>query len=164
MAAPSATVPLENHPGNPCIGCGPEHPTGLRLAFRREGDAVTTTFAASGRYQGFPGRLHSGILYLALLETANWTVYGLQGRVGIPVRTTALEAKRWVATGEALTLAGRVVPADGETVRVRIEAMDAQSAVVASLERDYDILDRATFLVRMGYKTMPPAFESDFRE
>ncbi len=164
MASPPAPTVLANDSSNPCFGCGPEHPTGLRLKFQREGDAVTAAFAASGRYQGFPNRLHSGILYLAMLETANWTVYGLRDRVGIPVRTSALESKRWVATGEALILVGRIAPTDGEAVRVRVEATDAQGAVVASLERDYDIPDRATFLARMGYKTMPPAFESDFRE
>lgn len=164
MASPPASVALGNDSRNPCIGCGPEHPTGLRLAFRREGDSVTTRFAASGRYQGFPERLHSGILYLAMLETANWTLYGLRGRVGIPVRTSALEAKRWVATGEVITLAGRIAPADREKVRVRIEAKDAQGSIVASLERDYDLPDRATFLARIGYEAMPPAFESDFPE
>ncbi len=163
MAAPSP-VPLANDASNPCFGCGPDHPTGLRLKFQREGDAVAAKFAASGRYQGFPGRLHSGILYLAMLEAANWTLYGLRDRVGIPVRTSALEAKRWVATGEALTLVGRIVPTDGEAVRVRIEATDAQGSVVASLERDYDVPDRAAFLARMGYKTMPPAYEKDFPE
>lgn len=162
MTSPAGPVALANDAGNPCVGCGPEHPTGLRLAFQREGDAVATRFAASGRFQGFPGRLHSGILYLAMLETANWTVYGLRGRVGIPVRTSALDAKRWVATGESLVLAGRLAPSDEATAKVRIEATDAQGNVVATLERDYDLPDRATFVTRMGYKSMPPAFESDF--
>lgn len=164
MASPPASVALANDPSNPCMGCGPEHPSGLRLVFRRDGDVVSAKFSASGRFQGFPNRLHSGILYLAMLETANWTVYGLRDRVGIPVRTGALDAKRWVATGEALTLTGQLTPSDETTARVRVEATDAQGAVVALLERDYDLPDRATFLARMGYKTMPPAFESDFRE
>ncbi len=68
---------------------------------------MATTLTASAQHQGWPGRLHSGILYLAMLETANWTLYGLRGRVGLPVRTSALDAKRWVATGETLILMGR---------------------------------------------------------
>ncbi len=164
MASPPASIALENDPRNPCVGCGPEHPSGPRLVFRREGDVVSTVFSATGRFQGYPERLHSGILYLALLETANWTVYGLRGRVGIPVRTSALDAKRWVATGEALNLVGKLVASDETTPRVRVEATDAQGTVVASLERDYELPDRAAFLTRMGYKSMPPAFEKDFPE
>lgn len=162
MAAPSAPIALENDRTNPCFGCGPEHPTGLHLAFQREGDAVATALVASGRYQGFPDRFHSGILYLAMLETANWAVYGLRGRVGIPTRTSALEAKRWVKTGERLTLVGRLAASDETTAKVRVEAQDAQGNAVASLERDYDLPDRASFLTRMGYATMPLAFEKDF--
>ena len=157
MASPPGPVALENDPRNPCIGCGPEHPTGLRLAFRREGDIVTTSFAASGRFQGWPERLHSGILYLAMLETANWTVYGLRGRVGVPVRTGPLDAKRWIATGETLVLRGRLTSTDVTSAQAKIEAGDEQGTVVAMLERDYELLGRDAFLKRMGYETVPPA-------
>ena len=157
MASPPGPLALENDPRNPCIGCGPDHPTGLRLAFRREGDIVTTTFVASGRFQGWPERLHSGILYLAMQETANWTVYGLRGRVGVPVRTGALDAKRWIATGETLVLRGRLTSSAVDSVKAEIEAADEQGNVVAMLERDYEFLGRDAFLKRMGYETVPAA-------
>ncbi|HYM40936.1 MAG TPA: hypothetical protein VEY12_12480 [Thermoplasmata archaeon] len=164
MTSAPAPVALENDPRNPCVGCGPEHPTGLRLTFRREGDAVATTLAASGRFQGWPGRLHSGILYLAMLETANWTLFGLLGRVGLPVRTSALDAKRWVATGETLLLTGRLIPSGETAARARIEATDAKGSLVAVLERDYDLPDRATFLKRMGYTAVPSGLEDAMPE
>lgn len=148
-------TPLENDPRNPCVGCGPENPVGLRLAFRRLGDRVETRLAATEVHQGWPGRLHSGILYLAMLETANWTLYGLTGRVGLPTRTSALGAQRWVRVGETLTLAGRR-DADGV---VRVEATDADGRPVATLERAYDLVDRATFLRRMGYDEVPAGLE-----
>lgn len=94
-----------------------------------------------------------------MLETANWTLYGLLGRVGLPVRTSALDTKRWVATGETLTLTGRLVPSEATAARARIEATDAQGGLVAVLERDYDLPNRASFLERMGYKTVPLGLE-----
>lgn len=153
-------VRLENDPQNPCVGCGPEHPTGLRLAFQRRGDAVETTLEATERHQGWPGRLHSGILYLAMLETANWTVYGATGRVGLPTRTSALGLQRWVRVGETLTLTGRK---DSANV-VRVEATDAEGRPVATLERAYDLVDRATFLERMGYDEVPAGLEEALPE
>ncbi|HWG90937.1 MAG TPA: hypothetical protein VNZ52_08845 [Candidatus Thermoplasmatota archaeon] len=159
MAPAPAPVALENDPRNACVGCGPEHPTGLRLAFRREGDTVATTLEATGRHEGWPGRLHSGILYLAMLETANWTLYGLRERVGLPVRTSALEAKRWVATGETLTLTGRLTPLGDGGARAQVEATDGTGNQVAVLEREYALPDRATFLRRMGYDALPPGLE-----
>ena len=112
---------------------------------------------ASGRFQGWPERLHSAILYLAMLETANWTVYGLRGRVGVPVRTSALDAKRWIATGESITLRGKLTSSEDSSAHAKIEASDERANLVAVLERDYELLGREAFLKRMGYETVPPA-------
>lgn len=164
MSSPPEPVPLENDSRNPCVGCGPEHPSGLHLAFTRQGDRVSTALVASERHQGWPGRLHSGILYLALLETSNWTLFGFQNRVGIPTRTSALGTKRWVAVGETLILSGRLTAPAGTTAQVRVEALDGKGQTVATLERDYDLPDRSTFLKRMGYSTCPPGLEEALPE
>ena len=87
MAEEESGVALENDGTNPCFGCGPDNPRGLRLSFRRMGDRVETSLLTQVTMEGWPGLLHSGILYTAMLETANWTVYGVTGRVGVPVRT-----------------------------------------------------------------------------
>jgi len=121
---------------------------------------VETRLAAAEHHQGWPGRLHSGVLYLAMLETANWTVYGLTGRVGLPTRTSALGLARWVRVGETLTLTGR---RDAEGA-VRVEAADAEGRVVATLERAYEMVDRATFLTRMGYDEVPAGLEEALPE
>lgn len=153
-------APLENDPANPCIGCGPSHPHGLRLAFRRAAEGgATTRLADLERYNGWPGRLHSGILYLAMLETANWTVYAALGRVGLPVRTGALAASRWVATSETLTLAGKPTSRSADAITVAVEATDERGARVATLERAYDLPDREAFRQRMGYDVLPPELE-----
>jgi hypothetical protein len=155
---------LDNDPANPCIGCGPEHPHGLRLLFAQEGAEVTTTLDATRERQGWPGRLHSGLLYLAMLEAANWTLYGLRGRVGLPVRTGALDAARWVAVGERLTLRGRLTRDAPDAAAVLVEARDERGTRVASLERAYDLPGRAAFLARMGYDEAPPGLEGAFGE
>jgi hypothetical protein len=99
-----------------------------------------------------------------MLETANWTLYGLRGRVGLPVRTSALDARRWVATGETLSLIGRLTPSKETAARARVKANDEQGSLVAVLERDYDLPGRATFLKRMGYGTVPPGLEDALPE
>src|SRR3989475_2259666 len=121
MANEESDVALENDGTNPCFGCGPGNPRGLQLSFHRVGDRVETSFLADVTMEGWPGRLHSGILYTAMLETANWTVFGVSGRIGIPVRTSALSLQRWVPTGTRLRIAGQVsgmVPVQRYSVRV----------------------------------------------
>ena len=53
-----------------CWVCGPDHPDGLGVAYRPDGDGgVTGEFACSPRFQGYPGLLHGGVTG-ALLDGA----------------------------------------------------------------------------------------------
>jgi hypothetical protein len=151
--------PLANDPRNTCIGCGPANPKGLKLAFARRGDAVVGVFRATANHEGWPERLHSGVLYTALLETANWTAYGLTGRVGVPVRTQPFETGGWAATGSTLHLAGHRVA--GEPFTVAAEAT-LGGRMVGRMARAYEFLDAAAFAARMGYASVPAAFEGAF--
>ncbi|HXY47298.1 MAG TPA: hypothetical protein VEK13_05330 [Thermoplasmata archaeon] len=134
------------------------------MSFQRAGDRVFSALSASPQHQGWPGRLHTGILYLAMLETANWTLYGLLGRVGVPVRTTALDTRRWIAIGENVTLFGRQLSNSEAKARVAIEARDAGDHVVAYLERDYVLPGRPEFLKRLAYAQIPPGLEDALPE
>jgi acyl dehydratase len=120
---------------------------------------------AEARWEGFPGRLHSAILYMALIEAMNWALFAQTERMGLPTRTGALEAARPVRTGTRLRLEGRVLVADAtaRTARVDARAWDPSDEVVARLERDYALVDQPTFLAKMGYDRIPPGYEGLFR-
>lgn len=51
-----------------CIACG-FSPAGLGLAFRFDGREVTASFGCGARYQGYPDRLHGGVI-ATLLDAA----------------------------------------------------------------------------------------------
>lgn len=155
---------LENDPENACIGCGPANPMGLRLAFEAAPEGARASFVVDARFQGFPGRMHSAVLYLALLETMNWSLYAKTGRMGIPTRTSALEMTRRVDVGSTVVLEGRLLRAD-EARRVAIVEARAATAAgqpVGRLEREYDLVDKATFLARMGYDELPAGYDGVF--
>lgn len=151
---------LANDERNPCVGCGPTDPRGLRLAFAREEGHVVAHMSVRDELRGWPGRLHSGILYLALLETANWTVFGLTGKVGFPLRTSALEVRGWVPVGSTLTLTGGLVQRSAP-VRVRARA-SVGGEPVASLERDFDFPSPDEAARRLGYEALPAVLEGFF--
>jgi len=150
---PSRSHRLENDSRNPCIGCGPNNPRGLRLEFRGDGKRIATDLIADETLQGWPERLHSGVLYLAMLEVANWTVYGLHDRVGLPVQTSALTLLRWVPTGTRLRLVG-VEHSRSADPTIQVEAHD-EKGPVARLDRSYVLTNRPEFEHRLGYKTLP---------
>lgn len=150
---PREGAPLENDPRNPCVGCGPNNPRGLRLEFRRDGKRVATELVADGTLEGWPNRLHSGILYLAMLDTANWTVFGVHDRVGLPVQTSALTLLRWVPTGTRLRLEG-VEHTEAPGPRIQVEARDKEGPV-ARLDRSYVLANRPEFERRLRYGVLP---------
>lgn len=149
--------PLENHPDNPCIGCGPTNPVGLRLAFERDGEVVRSVLDVRPEHQGWPGTMHSAVLYLALVETMNWTIYGLTGRVGLAAETSVLAYERRAVPGERLALTGRIV--DPSVPRARAEAHADRGDRVGWLERSYAMMDRDAFKERMDWDEVPPALE-----
>src|SRR5437667_9174853 len=63
MTEVERVVGLGNDETDPCFGGGPRNPRGLQLVFRRVGNRVETELLADVTMEGWPGRLHSGILY-----------------------------------------------------------------------------------------------------
>jgi acyl-coenzyme A thioesterase PaaI-like protein len=62
-----------------CFGCGPEHPTGLRLeAVSGEGLTVSAKFTVGKDHQGAPGLAHGGVLAAAMDEALGMVVWLLR--------------------------------------------------------------------------------------
>ncbi len=122
MSAPVVLGPLDGHlfgPGQPCFGCGPDHPHGFRLAFVREGDAVVTRFVPRDDHQGPPGIMHGGLVSTLADEVAAWTVIGLLGKFGF---TGAFDArlKRPVRVGVEVEGRGTLANAGSRVVDVDV--------------------------------------------
>lgn len=153
---------LENVASNPCIGCGPANPIGLHLEFEPTTGGARTRFVATGAWQGFPGRMHSAVLYMALIETMNWSLYAKTGRMGLPARTSALGMTRRVVVGDVVEVEGRVLAVDAERASVVAHARTPAGDPVGSLEREYRMVDEDEFLRVMGYDELPEGYEGAF--
>jgi len=131
----------------------PEQPAGPPTRIPRRRERIATDLIADETLEGWPERLHSGVLYLAMLDAANWTEYGLHDRVGLPVQTSALTLLRWVPTGTRLRLVG-VEHSRTADLTIQVEAHD-EKGPVARLDRSYVLTNRAEFEQRLGYRTLP---------
>ena len=69
-------------PGNRCFACGPQHPSGLHLDFRVDGDAVLTDFMPEEAHQGAPQVMHGGLVTTVADELAGWALIALRERFG----------------------------------------------------------------------------------
>lgn len=84
--------------------------------------------------------------------------------MGLPTRTSALELTRRVEIGAKVALEGRVLHVDeaARTARVEARATTPTGEPIGRLDRDYSLVDEATFLARMGYESMPAGYEGVF--
>jgi acyl-coenzyme A thioesterase PaaI-like protein len=136
--------PLDGHlfgPGQPCFGCGPDHPFGFRLAFARDGDTVVTRFTPDARYQGPPGIMHGGLVTTLADEVAAWTLIGLLGRFGFTA-TVQGTLHRPVRVGLEVVGRGRLVKDTRRVVRVGVELAQDEARCFAG-ELAFVLLDRA---------------------
>jgi acyl-coenzyme A thioesterase PaaI-like protein len=66
-----------------CFGCGPGHPTGLRVRCFRTPDGVLSPVIVPRQYEGPPGGVHGGIVAAYLDEILGGTVVRTTGRVSV---------------------------------------------------------------------------------
>lgn len=84
--------PLDGHlfgPGQPCFGCGPDHPNGMRLTFERDGDEIVARYTPRKDQQSAPNIMHGGLVATLADELGGWAVVGLSGKFGFTASFTA---------------------------------------------------------------------------
>ncbi|MFZ5940409.1 MAG: PaaI family thioesterase [Bacteroidota bacterium] len=67
--------PFSQHTGYHCVGCDPQHPSGLKLRFYETGEGLVARWLPDPGFQGYPDILHGGIQATLLDEIASWLVY-----------------------------------------------------------------------------------------
>jgi acyl-coenzyme A thioesterase PaaI-like protein len=132
-------------PGQPCFGCGPDHPIGFRLRFAVEGEGdareVVTEFTPSDAYQGPPGVMHGGLVTALADEIAAWVVIAATGKFGFTAELSC-RLRRPVRIGVPVTGRGRVEKAMSRLVKVQTRLSQCGDEAFAG-EFTFVLLDRA---------------------
>jgi acyl-coenzyme A thioesterase PaaI-like protein len=58
-----------------CYACGEMNDRGLHMRFRLEGERTICDYAPCEYQQGYPGRMHGGLVATLIDETMGWAVY-----------------------------------------------------------------------------------------
>jgi acyl-coenzyme A thioesterase PaaI-like protein len=143
--------PLDGHlfgPGQPCFGCSPDHPTGLRLRFERQGDEIVTHFVPGAQHQGPVGVMHGGLVSTLADEVAAWAVIGLVGKFGF---TASFEAKlhRPVRIGVPLVGRSRITRDARRILEVGVRIVQSEHDAFTG-QFKFVVLDRAGAEAMMG--------------
>lgn len=103
-----------------CFGCGPGHPTGLRVRCFKTAEGVISPIVVPGQYNGPPGAAHGGIVAAYLDEVLAATVARVTARTAVTGELTVRYVKPVpvetpiIAKGSLVTDHGRYVDVEGQ--------------------------------------------------
>lgn len=146
-------VELENPAENPCFGCGPRHPRGLRLRFERStaadgADEIVSTFTPRPDEIGWPTVLHHGLHFLVLYETSYWTALTLGGKLWVSHGPITYTTDRLPRVGVAHVARGRLVAAEPGSLTVEAASATREGKPCGTLRSSWkpasrEAVDRA---------------------
>jgi len=119
---------------NPCFGCGPQNPVGLKLHFVETEDEVLTRWDPVDYFQGYHNVLHGGITATLLDEVAAWFVQVKLGTAGV---TSELRVKYLHPVNLSkgiITATASLVEYEGRNALIKCTLRDGQLKVCAEAE------------------------------
>jgi len=122
-----------------CYACGVENERGLHMEFRREADRAICDYIPCDYQQGYPGRMHGGIVATMIDEAMGWAVYGA-ARWGATARLN-VRFRRPVRLDSRLTIEAWVVRNRGRLIELRSEVRDERGTLLAEGDGAFMALD-----------------------
>jgi uncharacterized protein (TIGR00369 family) len=117
-----------------CFGCGPAHPSGLRVRIFKTTDGVVSPVVVPRVYEGPPGAAHGGIVAAYLDEILGGTVVHATGKMAVTGELT-VRYVRPVPSETPLLGRGRLVTDHGRYVDVEGSLEEFGAARVVATAR-----------------------------
>ena len=120
-----------------CFVCGLENPAGLHAHFYQvDDDTCVGRFLPDDNHQGYPGRVHGGVIAAMLDETLGRAVWGDAQTWGVTAELT-LRYKAPVPLGQMLTVVGRIVKENRRMFEAEGELLTADGTVAVKARGKY---------------------------
>ncbi|HXK33938.1 MAG TPA: PaaI family thioesterase [Dehalococcoidia bacterium] len=122
-----------------CYACGSANEHGLHMQFRLEGDRTVCDYRPLAFQQGYPGRMHGGVVSAMIDEAMGWAVYharewGATARLNVRFR-------RPVPLDEPLRVEAWIVRNKHRLIELRAEVRNAGGDVLAEADGAFMKLD-----------------------
>jgi len=139
---------LENPRENPCFGCGPEHPRGLRLSFHEETNPsgereVRGEFTPKPDEIGWPTLFHHGLHFAVLYEASYWAALTFGERLYVSHGPIEYIADRLPRVGIRHTVTAHLVRQEPAALRIRAESRTESGKPCGTLTTDWRPASRA---------------------
>jgi uncharacterized protein (TIGR00369 family) len=122
-----------------CYACGVQNERGLHMEFRRDGDRAVCEYTPCDYQQGYPGRMHGGVVATLIDEAMGWAVYGA-AQWGATARLN-VRFRRPVRLDVPLRIEAWVVRVRTRLIELRGEVRDHDGDVLAEADGTFMRLD-----------------------
>jgi len=119
----------EQRRGRMCYACGVKNDHGLHMQFRREGGRTVCEYSPQDFQQGYPGRMHGGVVAAMIDEAMGWAVY--HASAWAATARLNLRFRRPLPLEGALRVEAWVVADRRRLMELRAEVRDAAGALLA---------------------------------
>jgi uncharacterized protein (TIGR00369 family) len=113
MNSPKNLRDLPSSRNHNCFGCSPTNPSGLRMRFLTDGEAVYSRLKVPEHLCGWSNIVHGGVLTTILDEVMSWSAITLLKRIALTQGIT-VEFIKPVHVGSELKAEGRVRETGGK--------------------------------------------------
>jgi uncharacterized protein (TIGR00369 family) len=125
-----------------CFACGEQNDRGLHMAFRREGARAVCEYTPCDYQQGYPGRMHGGLVATLLDEAMGWAVYGAR-QWGATARLS-VRFRRPVTLDQKLRIDAWITHNRSRLIELRSEVRDEHGTLLAEADGTFMKLDERT--------------------
>jgi acyl-coenzyme A thioesterase PaaI-like protein len=142
-----------------CFACGADNDRGLHMTFRLEGGRTICDYTPCEFQQGYPGRMHGGIVATLIDDAMGWAVYharewGATARLNVRYRKP-------VPLDEALRIEAWMVRDRSRLMELRAEMRGRDGELLAEadgvfMKLDAKLADEMTGLARKGGRDGAP--------
>lgn len=141
--SPTRTALQDRADDNPCFGCGPANPVGLRIKSTPadDGEGLVATWTGDEHHAGSAGVLGGGVQATLMDCHGIWTAIlwhaRTHGGARVPPYVTAelhVAFRRPAPLKEPVTMTSRVERAEGRRVHVAVELADEAGRVCSTAE------------------------------
>jgi acyl-coenzyme A thioesterase PaaI-like protein len=119
-----------------CVICGPDRRAGLRVRFRRRGDAIVGSFTPGRAHQGYRGLMSGGLL-AAIFDCLHYRLALVRGVVLAVTARIEVDYRAPVPLGRPVRFEARLVARRGRVFDTRAVARLAGGIVAAESRAIY---------------------------
>ena len=122
-----------------CYGYGADNEHGLHMEFRREGERTICDYTPCEFQQGYPGRMHGGVVTTIIDEAMGWAVY--HGAKWGTTARLAVRFRRPVTLGQRLRVEAWITNERHRLIELKAELRDLAGALLAEGDGTFMLLD-----------------------